>query len=169
MTIRLAARCFKIMKKKDETKYKVFSDIFCAKVFDDVVNAAMEAGFSEKTATHRQTCLGIGQALKKIATQLSLPGVAQSEKIKKGATEFLLLHAGRWSHLVGVPTKFDMLQVLNNSAKKIPSSYDVLLFAKKTTELLELAIEEFTGNPNLTTYRKLQKITLVKCITFNRR
>ena len=37
------------------------------------------------------------------------------------------------------------------------------------SELLELAIEEFTGNPNLTTYRKLQKITLVKCITFIRR
>ena len=156
------------LRYRVRNKYGNFQ-CFSTEAFHDVVNAAMEAGFSEKTATHRQTCLGIGQALKKIATQLSLPGVAKSEKIRKDATEFLLLHAGRWSHLVGVPTKFDMLQVLNNSAKKIPSSDDVLLFAKKTTELLELAIEEFTGNPNLTTYRKLQKITLVKCITFNRR
>ena len=53
--------------------------------------------------------------------------------------------------------------------QKIPILDVVLLFAIKKTELLELAIGEFTKNPNLTTYRKLQKIMLVKCITFNRR
>ena len=86
------------LRYRVRNKYGNFQ-CFSAEAFHDVVNAAMEAGFSEKTATHRQTCLGIGQALKKIATQLSLPGVALSETSKRVLpTEFLLLHAGRWLH-----------------------------------------------------------------------
>jgi hypothetical protein len=42
-------------------------------------------------------------------------------------------------------------------------------FSKGLTESLEQALLSFEDNPTLTTFRNLQKMLLVKVITFNRK
>ena len=108
------------------------------------------------------------QVLVKIATYLTSPIGASPER-QLAAAGWLACHRIKWAVLVGAPTRYDILEVSNNRRLTEPSTADILLFGKRTSELLEEAIDKFEQTPSRETYKSLQKITIVKTIAFNRR
>ena len=143
----------KILLKLREI-YKKFQtlDMFNVSHFEAVTRAVRDCGFCPDRKIFKQSCLGMGRALKKLAGRLALPGVSSAD-IHIRCQEFLLRFEAEWGEQVGQPTCNDMATMRSSSDLNLPSTEDVKLFGRETTTRLEFSIKLFEAEKSYHHYR----------------
>jgi hypothetical protein len=159
-----------LIQLRKEFPHCTFLEILKKDNFNKILAAAKACAVGEGGQVFCETTMKIGHLLTELinrATAIAIRANDHERLFDLGQLE--KLKRMEWTVRVVKGSKFLIAQRQTNQIINLPTTADVVKFSKGLTESLEQALLSFEDNPTLTTFRNLQKMLLVKVITFNRK
>lgn len=138
--------------------------------FDNIVDAARACCVGDGGKVFFETGIKIGHFLTELIARADVMAIKANDFEKQNDLALLLKRKRYdWTVRIVKGAKYLITQRLTNQVINLPTTADVVKFSTGLTKLLEKAVDSYRNNPTQATYRHLQKILLVKIITFNRK
>jgi hypothetical protein len=158
-----------LIQLRKEIPNSTFLELLTKNNFEKILVAAKACAEGEDGRIHSQTPIRIGSFLNELierATKLAIDTDDHAREFDLGQLQ--KLKKLDWTVRVVKQAKY--LNVLRqaNQIIKLPTTVHVVKFSIGLTKFLEQALIRYREDPTLPTFRRLQKVLLIKIITFNR-
>jgi hypothetical protein len=138
--------------------------------FDLIADSAENCAVDSEGKVHPETVLKIGHFVNLCITRKYCDASRQGDTVTMEAMERMTAIKKReWTSMVVKKAKFQIQERNRNAAVLLPTTEDVRKFSDGLSRRLQDAIANFQTNKTRDAYRTLQKVALVKIISFSRK
>jgi hypothetical protein len=158
-----------LLELRKDAPNSTLSELLTKKNFEKILLAARACSKGADGKIFYETSMKLGHVISDLINRAKVAAHhADDQERLQDLRDLEELKKMEWTVRIVKGAKYLITKRVTNQIICLPSTEHVVIFSKGLSRLLEEAIDLYGDNPTLEMYRRLQKILLIKIITFNR-